>query len=195
MRAGDAEQRYFDLDARHAAFGIARFDVEAGLRVPVHTLAGALHADFTMPGSVDCTAFLRATRAITRSEEQVRKAFDRAVFNVLFNNRDDHPKNFSYRLGRERRWELAPAYDLSFNEGPNGEHQLAIHGLGKNITRSAMLDLTDSAQLDSQWAATRIDAMLEVAKGILGHLDTPAIRQASRRHIARRVAANAELLG
>ena len=187
--------RYFDLDARHAAFGIARFDVEAGQRVPVHTLAGALHADFTMPGSVNYTAFLRATRAITRSEEQVRKAFDRAVFNVLFNNRDDHPKNFSYRLGRERRWELAPAYDLSFNEGPNCEHQLAIHGLGKNITRPVMLDLTDSAQLDSQWAATRIDAMLEVAKGILGHLDTPAIRQASRRHIARRVAANAELLG
>lgn len=187
--------RYFDLGGRHAAFGIQRFDVHEGLRVPVHTLAGALHADFTMPGAVDYTTFLRATRAMTRSEEEVRKAFERAVFNVLFNNRDDHPKNFSYRLSRERRWELAPAYDISFNEGPNGEHQMAIHGMGKQIARSVMLDLAESAQLDVKWAATRIDAMLEIASDVSRHLDTRPIRQPTRRHIAARVAANAELLG
>jgi serine/threonine-protein kinase HipA len=187
--------RYFDLGLRHAAFGIERFDVQDGLRVPVHTLAGALHVDFTMPGAVDYTMFLRATKAITRSEEQVRKAFDRAVFNVLFNNRDDHPKNFSYRLRRERRWELAPAYDLSFNEGPNGEHQMAVHGHGKKIGRSVMLDLAASAQLDVKWAATRIDSMLDVASGLSEHLDTQPIRQPTRRSIAATVAANARLLG
>ena len=186
--------RYFDLSSRHAAFGIERFDMEQGFRVPVHTLAGALHADFTMPGAVDYTSFLRATRAMTRSEVQVRKAFDRAVFNVLFHNRDDHPKNFSYRLNRERRWELAPAYDLSFNEGPNGEHQMAVHGLGKRIPRSAMLDLAQSAQLDIKWAAARIDAMLGVAIDVLSHLETHAIRQATCRKIAARIVATAELL-
>lgn len=113
---------------------------------------------------------------------------------VLFNNRDDHPKNFSYRLNRERRWELAPAYDLSFNEGPNGEHQMAIHGLGKQITRSALLDLADSAQLNIKWAAGRIDEMLAVAGDVPSHLDTRAIRKLTRRHIATQVAANAELL-
>ena len=35
--------QYFDLDKSLAAFGIARFDRQDGMRVPVHSLAGALH--------------------------------------------------------------------------------------------------------------------------------------------------------
>ena len=89
------QTRYFDLDSRHAAFGIQRFDRQNGMRVPMHTLAGFLHADFRIP-SVDATTFLRATRAITHDEREVAKAFQRVVFNVAFNNRDDYAKNFTF---------------------------------------------------------------------------------------------------
>ena len=68
------------------------FDQEAGLRVPVHSLAGLLHIDFRLPGAADYTTFLRATRLLTRDEREGGKSHDRAVFNVLFHNRDDHPK-------------------------------------------------------------------------------------------------------
>ena len=64
------QTRYFDLDRRHAAFGIQRFDRLDGMRVPMHTLAGFLHADFRIP-SVDYATFLRATRAITHDEREV----------------------------------------------------------------------------------------------------------------------------
>ena len=57
-----------------------------------------------------------------------------------------------------------------------------------------MLELAESAQLGRQWAAARIDAMLDVATDVSKHLDTPAIRQASRRLVAGRVAANVRLL-
>jgi serine/threonine protein kinase HipA of HipAB toxin-antitoxin module len=40
------------------------------------------------------------------------------VFNVLTHNRDDHVKNFAFRLNEEGGWELAPAYDLVFAPGP-----------------------------------------------------------------------------
>ena len=43
----------FDLSSRLAAFGVARFDRERGMRVPVHSLAGLLQVDFRMPGSTD----------------------------------------------------------------------------------------------------------------------------------------------
>ena len=72
-----------------------------------HTLAGLLHANFALPGAVDYATFLRATRLLTRDEREVKKAFGRAVFNVVFNNRDDHPKNFSFRLHRDRCWHRA----------------------------------------------------------------------------------------
>ena len=79
------------------------------------------------------------TRRLTRNEAAVKEAYERCVFNVLFNNRDDHAKNFSYRLNQARHWTLAPCYDLTFNEGPGGEHQMDELGRGKNISRAHLL--------------------------------------------------------
>ena len=63
----------FDLSSRLAAFGVARFDRERGMRVPVHSLAGLLQVDFRMPGSTDYTTLLRATRLLTRDEREVER--------------------------------------------------------------------------------------------------------------------------
>jgi serine/threonine-protein kinase HipA len=150
----------FDLDEKQAALGIERFDLMQGLRVPVHSLAGFLHADFRIPSAVDYTTFLRATRMITRDEREVRKAFERAVFNVLFHNRDDHPKNLAYRLDAQRHWKLAPCFDLTFSQGPGGEHQMDVCGEGLNIQRSHLMQLAQTGGLDVRWAEQRLDGML-----------------------------------
>lgn len=154
---------HIDLGPELAAFATCRFDVEDGMRVPTHTLAGLLHANFALPGSVDYTTFLRATRMLTRDEREVKKAFGRAVFNVIFNNRDDHPKNFSFRLHRDRSWKLAPGYDLTFNEGPRGEHQMDVCGEAHTIKRKDLLQLATQASLDTKWAGKEIDLALGVS--------------------------------
>jgi hypothetical protein len=43
------ETRHFNLGPRLTAFGTRSFDREDGMRVPLHTLAGLLHADFRLP--------------------------------------------------------------------------------------------------------------------------------------------------
>jgi len=182
--------RYFDLDAKLACFGVARFDREAGQRVPVHTLAGLLHANFRIPSSVDYTTFLRATRMLTRDEREVRKAFERAVFNVVFNNRDDHCKNFSYRLAPDGYWKLAPCYDLTFNEGPGGEHQMDVVGHGKHITAEHFWTLARQGGVDKTWAASTIERQLDVVpefKRLAGGLP---IRKATVNRIASRIEEN-----
>lgn len=136
------ETAYFDLSPKYAAFGIARFDREAEMRVPILSLAALLDADFRVP-AIDYTTFLRATRMLTRDEREVQKAFVRAVFNVIFHNRDDHTKNFAYRLGRDRRWRLAPAYDITFSDGPGGQHQMDVCGVAENISRGQLLKLAE----------------------------------------------------
>lgn len=187
--------RYFDLDTRLAGFGIARFDREAGQRVPVHTLAGLLHANFRLPSSVDYTTFLRATRMLTRDEREVRKAFERAVFNVLFHNRDDHAKNFSYRLDAAGDWKLAPCYDLTFNEGPGGEHQMDIVGHGKDITREHLLSLAKQGGVETAWAASTIVRLLDIFP-VFGQLaGSLPIRKATVKRIESRIEANRRLLG
>lgn len=155
--------RHFDLGPKLAAFGTCRFDVEDSQRVPTHTLAGLLHANFALPGAVDYTTFLRATRLLTRDEREVKKAFGRAVFNVVFNNRDDHPKNFSFRLHRDRCWKLAPGYDLTFNQGPRGEHQMDVCGEARAIRRQDLLQLAAQASLDRRWASGEIDRALDIS--------------------------------
>jgi serine/threonine-protein kinase HipA len=152
----------FDLSAQQAALGIERFDLAQGQRVPIHSLAGFLHADFRIPSAVDYTTFLRATRMITRDEREVQKAFERAVFNVLFHNRDDHPKNLAFRMDAQRHWKLAPCFDLTYSQGPGGAHQMDVCGEGLNIQRSHVMQLAQTGGLDPRWAGQRLDGMLGV---------------------------------
>lgn len=170
----------FDLGGNHTALGIERFDMAQSQRVPIHSLAGFLHADFRMPSAVDYTTFLRATRMITRDEREVQKAFERAVFNVLFHNRDDHAKNLAYRMDVQRHWKLAPCFDLTYSEGPGGEHQMDVCGEGLHIGRDHLLNLANQGGLDSRWAAQRLSAMLEVVNEWPILVDAFEIRRATR---------------
>lgn len=183
--------RYFDLSPQLAAFGIARFDVAGPMRIPAHTLAGLLHADFRQVGSVDYTTFLRATRFLTRDEREVQKAFQRTVFNVLFNNRDDHPKNLSFLLGQDRRWGLSPAYDLTFCAGPAGHHQMDVCGETLCIRRVHLQQLAAQCALDQRWAEQVIELQLDVAATFAAQAAQYAIRTATQQDIAAVIAANA----
>jgi serine/threonine-protein kinase HipA len=163
------------------------------MRVPVHTLAGALHADFRIP-SVDYISLLRATRAFTADEREVLKAYERAVFNVIFNNRDDHSKNFAFRLGRDRRWRLAPAYDLTFNTGPGGEHQMDICGEARRITRVHLLELAAKGGLKPVTAVRSLERILDQVGQFGPRLANLPIRRMSIRAIRQAVAANVAAL-
>ncbi len=98
-------------------------------------LHGALEASPHMP-SVDYDGFLRATLAITHNMADVEQAFRRMVFNVLSRNRDDHVRQHAYLMDDRGDWCLAPAFDLTFSNGPGGEHYMAVMGEGRMITRS-----------------------------------------------------------
>lgn len=52
------------------------------------------------------------------------------VFNVYCLNRDDHSKNFSF-LYKNDNWIYAPAYDLVYSVGFNGQHSTTINGKGR----------------------------------------------------------------
>jgi serine/threonine-protein kinase HipA len=173
------DSAWFDVTPRLSAFGVARFDRERGLRVPVHSLAGLLQVDFRLPGSADYTAFLRATRLLTRDEREVQKAYARAVFNVLFHNRDDHPKNFAWRLGQDRRWRLAPAFDLTFSAGPMGQHHMDVCGEGDAVERRHLLRLASEAGLQQKPAEAIIDQMLDHAASLSQRANAFPIRRAT----------------
>ena len=141
------EVEHFDLSNGLAAFATKRFDRQGNTRIPMHSLAGYLNTDFRVP-NCDYETFIRATGHISGNNlQEVKKAFLLAVFNVIFNNRDDHTKNFSYVLNAQRQWQLAPTYDLTFNEGPKGYHQMSVMGEAGVIPKSAIFALGNIAEL------------------------------------------------
>lgn len=187
------DTRHVDLDRHLAAFGARRFDREDGERVPVHTLAGLLHVDFRLP-SADYSTFLRATRLMTRDQREVEAAFQRCVFNVLFNNRDDHAKNFSYRMARDGHWRLSPCYDLSFNRGPGGEHQMAVMGESKAPGLTELLRLAADAGVPERLARDSIEAIAAHGGSFAALARDAPIRAATIKAINQTITANRDRL-
>ena len=168
------ETAYFELPNGLAAFASRRFDRLAGQRVPQQSLAAFTGADFRTPGALDSVNFLRATQLCTNDMREKARAFERVVFNVVFNNRDDHPKNFAYLMQPTGQWQLAPAYDVTFCEGPGGYHQMDVMGEALAVGRSHLMQL---GQKEAELSAQAVAALLERVCSVAG-----AFTATARRH-------------
>ncbi|CAN5381961.1 type II toxin-antitoxin system HipA family toxin [soil metagenome] len=152
-----ADARLIPSQKGHAYFATRRFDRPApGMRLHMVSLAGAIEAPSNMP-SASYDTLLRATRAITRHDADVEQTFRRMVFNVLAHNRDDHTRQHSFLMDETGDWRLAPAYDLTYSNGPGGEHYLDIDGEGRNPTGAQVRTL---GRMHGLYAA-RIDLIIE----------------------------------
>lgn len=187
------DTEYFNLPDGQAAFATRRFDRQAAMRIPMQSLAAFTGADFRIPGSLDYVNFLRATQLCTNDVRQKAFAYERAVFNVAFNNRDDHPKNFAYLMSADGDWTLAPAYDVTFCEGPGGYHQMDVMGEALDISRKSMLLLGHEAELSAHAAGKIIERICEVASTFASqarHRFPDQVTPDTLRHIQARIDEN-----
>jgi serine/threonine-protein kinase HipA len=154
--------RLFETPQKERFFGVERFDRRGNHRYHVHTFGNLIQANFRIP-SCDYRQLLEVTRILTRNHQDVLECYRRMVFNVLAHNRDDHVKNFAFRLTDEGNWELAPAYDLVFAPGPGGEHTMTVAGEGRAPARSHLLQLAGPAGLSSREAQSILDEVASAA--------------------------------
>ena len=117
-------------------FASRRFDIdEEGERLHMATAGGMLGISLREP-FMDYSNLLALTGYITQSPDDVEQMYRRMVFNYLTDNKDDHCKNFSFYVVKDKdseewNWRLAPAYDLTLcTEGYNGEHATSVNGTG-----------------------------------------------------------------
>ncbi|KVQ84565.1 type II toxin-antitoxin system HipA family toxin [Burkholderia ubonensis] len=188
---------HFSLPNGLAAFATRRFDRHDGLRVPMQSLAAFTGADYKTAGTLDYVNFLRATQICTNDLREKALAYERAVFNVAFNNRDDHPKNFAYVMSPSGEWKLAPAYDVTFCEGPGGYHQMDVMGEALAIDRKAMLSLADEAEISADVAGGIVDRFCDVASqfaAMTENLFPGGVTQDTLHVIQARIDDNIELL-
>lgn len=116
---------------KEAFFAVQRFDRAENRKIHFLSLAGYAYANHRLPCLDYSSGVLAATRKLTKSDDEVEKAFRLMLFNVLAHNKDDHSKNFAYLLDpAQGRWRMAPAYDLTFNSGMANHHTTSINGAG-----------------------------------------------------------------
>lgn len=146
-----SESCLYELDGlKH--FMTRRFDRIGGEPVHLATLSALAHLPIQSP-----PAHLRYEQLFIVADElgleyEAREQlFRRMAFNCLAGEFDDHPKNFSFCLRKGRKWELAPAYDLTGSDFPetdpwNGKphcHCLSVNGRRMNISTEDILTVAD----------------------------------------------------
>lgn len=140
-------------------FATKRFDrTLGGGRIHMVSLCGALEAPSGIT-AIGYDTFLRATMAITRNALDVEAVFARMIFNILACNRDDHSRQHAFLQDNQGDWCLAPAFDLTFSQGPGGEHELDVDGEARTPTRTHVLKLAKRHGVATQKIDVTIDAV------------------------------------
>ncbi|HNP49365.1 MAG TPA: type II toxin-antitoxin system HipA family toxin [Bacteroidia bacterium] len=127
-----------------AHFMTRRFDRDEGsVKHHIQTFCALKHFDYNAVNSFSYEQLFQTMRELKLPYSAAEQMFRRMVFNVLARNCDDHTKNFSFRLRKDDKWELAPAYDLCHAYQPNhkwvSQHALSVNGKRNNITMEDLL--------------------------------------------------------
>ncbi len=168
-------------------FAVRRFDRPApGRRLHLHSAAGLLHADFRTPGD-EYDVLFRLTESLTHDHAQSCELFRRACLNVLACNRDDHLKNFAYLMDAKGTWRLAPLFDFTFHQGPNGWQTLSVAGEGQNPRRPHLLKLAAQADLKPKEARAIIDQVRAALTGFQALADRIKLSKTTTAQVLARI--------
>ena len=135
------------IDDKH--FATERFDRQKGEKQLILTVSGIAGWDFKKPEHSTYENLFRLAVDLKLPHKDVQQLFKRMVFNLVFANIDDHLKNFSFIYDTEKdRWNLAPAYDLTYPldalmNYTKVSRALSINGKRNNITRTDLLEIAD----------------------------------------------------
>ena len=163
------ETKLFPSKISSGYFGIKRFDrkkLSTGAIRKLHmiSVSGLLETSHRIP-NLDYNDLMQLTLNLTKSFEEVEKLFRLMCFNVFSHNRDDHSKNFSFIYNEDlNKWELSPAYDLTYSYSINGEHATTINGNGVNPDLNDILKVAEKIGLDKKKAEKIAIEIREIVK-------------------------------
>jgi len=129
-----------------AHFMTKRFDREGtNVKHHIQTFCGIQHFDYNNLYGYSYEQLFQTMRMLKMTYPEAEQMFRRMVFNVMATNYDDHAKNFSFRLKKNGKWELSPAYDVCYSYDPGNvwvsQHTLSINGKHKEINKFDLMQI------------------------------------------------------
>jgi serine/threonine-protein kinase HipA len=155
------------IDDKH--FATIRFDRQNGQKKHILTATGITGWDFKNPevstyeNLFDLTLFLK----LNHSERE--ELFKRMVFNLMFCNTDDHLKNHSFLYDEiYNKWNLAPAYDLTYSLNPFLNYKRTARALAINGKRIDV-ELNDILSIAEKYSIKNPKIIIENTQKAIGY--------------------------
>ncbi len=125
-------------------FMTKRFDrVNNGEKIHMQTLGALAGIDYKIQKASSYETLFRVMKRLRLPYNQFEQQYRRMLFNVIARNHDDHVKNFSFLMDKTGKWQIAPAYDLTYQYKEGGTwtnvHQSSINGKFDNFTKEDLL--------------------------------------------------------
>jgi serine/threonine-protein kinase HipA len=172
--------RLFESKSGNTYFGTKRFDRQGNNRLHLHSAAGMMHDNFRL-STLDYGHLMDCAFQLERDVKAYEKVLRLAAFNVFANNRDDHSKNFSFLMDGTSKWQLAPAYDLTFSYSGHGMHSTMVAGESANPTRMHLMKLANYFNVTN--ASTILDEVQDVVNNWKKYATSSGVKSASKNSI------------
>lgn len=150
-------------------FMTRRFDrTDEGEKLHMQSLGALAHFDFNLAGGYSYEQALQTIRSLELGMQAVEQQFRRMVFNVVARNQDDHVKNIAFLMDRAGRWQLAPAFDVTYAYQPSGrwtnQHQMTLNGKRDGFTLADFDACAKSAVMKRGRAETILDEVRDAVR-------------------------------
>ena len=163
------------IDQKH--FATLRFDRQDGKKKHVLTASGLTGWDFQRPNDSSYENLFELALFLRVPNRDIEELFKRMVFNLIFSNSDDHLKNHSFIYDEATdRWNLSPAYDLTYSLNPllnytKTSRALSINGKRVDIQLEDVLTIAETLTIKNARNVIReiqdgIDFWIEKSKEI-----------------------------
>jgi len=134
----------------HKHFATLRYDRQHGKKQHALTVTGLTGWDFkSQPENSSYENVFKVALGLKVPHKDLQQLFKRMVFNLIFKNVDDHLKNHSFIYDNDNdRWNLGPAYDLTYALNPlftfkSTSRALSINGKRTEIQLKDVLTIAE----------------------------------------------------
>lgn len=135
------------IDGKH--YATERYDRQRGQKKHTLTASGMTGWDFNDPEVSSYENLFELALFLKLPHKEIDELFRRMVFNLVFCNTDDHLKNHAFIYEEQTdKWNLAPAYDLTYALNPLLNYKrtaraLSIHGKRVDIRLEDLLAIAE----------------------------------------------------
>lgn len=185
--------RLYESEGDHH-FMTKRFDRQNGNKMHMQSLGALTHISFQEPGACGYELASAYMKELGLYHKEIEQFYRRMVFNCLAVNQDDHVKNVSFIMDKKGKWQLSPAYDITFSYNPANRwlraHQMTINGKQTDIGLSDLIEAGNRMEIKERRCKDIINEVRSVVGRFSSFAEQVGIKEKTANYINSIIDAN-----